>query len=146
MGIPWHQLLRRTLKRHNMIDQPLLVTGILKELNNVGFSTYSIETALGFSHGYLGKVKKGDKTLGEDKLKLLTDYHAKNCKKVVHQAPVIIHTPAKKNIIPEKELKVTDIKSKSTKEAKLGSLADMMKAARSEQGRQVAQPYSRKKY
>lgn len=129
-----------------MIDQTIEITRMLKELNNIGFPTSTVETELRFSSGYLWKVKKGHKTLGEEKLKEFTDYYKKHCKKVVHQAPVIIHKPKDKNIIPSSAPNVIEIKFKSTKEATPGSLADMMRAARSESGRAVAAPYSRKKY
>jgi hypothetical protein len=109
-----------------MIDQTIIVTQILKELNNVSIPTSTVEKDLSIAPGYLWKVKKGKKTLGEDKMKLLEEYHAKNCKKVKHVAPVIIHTPKKKSEQP-----------------KPGSLADMMKSIRSESGRSVAQPYKR---
>jgi hypothetical protein len=129
-----------------MIDQTIIVTQILKELNNVSIPTSTVEKDLSIAPGYLWKVKKGKKTLGEDKMKLLEEYHAKNCKKVKHVAPVIIHTP-KKNLLPTKnmpfvEIQVTEPKKKS-EQPKPGSLADMMKSIRSESGRSVAQPYKR---
>jgi hypothetical protein len=132
-----------------MIDQTIVEKQLLKELNNVGIPTSQVEREIPIASGYLYKVKIGDKTLGEDKMKLLEEYHAKNCKKVKHVAPVIIHTP-KKNLLPTKnmpfvEIQVSEPKKKS-EQPKPGSLADMMKEVRSAPGREVAKPYSRSKY
>ena len=133
-----------------MIDQTIIVKQFLKELNQVGISTFKVESELPISHGYLYKVTMGHKTLGEDKLLALQEYHAKQCKRVVHKSPA----PLKPTIIlaPKKEMpkaappKMIEIKSTPVKkEVKPGSLADMMKAARSESGRAVAQPYKRVK-
>lgn len=115
---------------------------MLKELNYSSIPTSTIEKEIGIAAGYLWKVKKGRKHLGEDKMKLLEEYHAKHCKKVVHKSPVTIISMPKKESksVPAK---IIEIKSK---ELKPGSLADMIKSLRSESGRAVATPYSRKKY
>lgn len=130
-----------------MIDQSKQVTQILKELKNVGIPTSQIEDELPIAKGYLWKVKSGLKFLTEERLSDLEKYHAKNCKKVVHKAPVILHTQPKKQLPPAVKPQITiPIKSKEEKAIKPGSLADMMKAARSESNRPVAAPYQRKKY
>lgn len=133
--------LRRTLIQHNMIDQTLIVTQMLKELNYSSIPTSTIEKEIGIASGYLWKVKKGRKHLGEDKMKLLEEYHAKHCNKVVHKSPVtIISTPKKEN--KPVSAKIIEIKSK---ESKPGSLADMMKELRSEPNRSLGQSYKRSK-
>ncbi len=131
-----------------MIDQQLEVGKILTELKNVGFPTSKVEKELPISSGYLYKVKRGTKFMTEEKLEELRAYHLKHCKKVVHQSPVIIHTP-KKNLLPTKnmpfvEIKVTEPKKKAA-EPKPGSLSDMMREVRSAPGRSVAEPYKRSK-
>lgn len=51
---------------------------ILKELKVLGFPASKIEPELGFSNGLLGKARKGESNLSEEKFKLLeTFYHSK---------------------------------------------------------------------
>ncbi len=129
-----------------MIDQTIVVKQLLRELNNVSIPTSRVERELPISSGYLYKVTIGKKTLSEEMMKALEEYHAKNCKKVVHRSPVvIIHTPESKRP-PALKPKITiPIKESAKKEVKPGSLADMMKSIRSESGRSVAAPYKRVK-
>lgn len=132
-----------------MIDQTLEVTKLLNGLNSVGITTSKVEKEMPIASGYLYKVKIGDKTLGPDKLKWLQDYHANNCKKVVHQAPVIIYTLPKKNDPVIKEVKNPTIFIESTPDKKSdpkpGSLASMMKEINAETNRSVGTRYSRSK-
>lgn len=104
-----------------MIDQTIVVTKILNELNKADFSTATVEREIGIASGYLWKVKKGKKTLGEDKLKSLQEYHANNCKKVVRQAPVIIYALAKKENNQPVAQKVIEIKASPEKRVSLAS-------------------------
>ncbi len=121
------------------IDQSKRVTEILKALKNVGIATSQVEDELPIAKGYLWKVKSGLKFLTEDRLVDLEKYYAKNCKKVVHQTPVC----NKKTVVMSKKHPV--ISKIEIKEAKPGSLADMMREARSAPGREVAAPYKRSK-
>ncbi len=108
-----------------MIDQTLVVDKILSELKAAKIATSTVEKEIEIAAGYLWKVKKGRKHLSEDKLKLLQDYHEKNCTtKIKAIKPVILNLPAPKKIITEpQEPKIIDI---TTTPVKKGSLASFL--------------------
>ena len=81
------------LKLENMTQE---LERMLNELKEGGFPLSKIENDLGFSNGLLGKAKKGDTNLSDEKMKLLTDYYFSKIKVTV--AEEIIETA---QVVPE---------------------------------------------
>lgn len=108
----------------NMIDQTILVSKILKDLNFSGIATSTIEKELPIASGYLYKVKMGIKTLGEEKLKELQDYHAKKIKK---DKEVVIKIPSKNVSQPAIKKEEPKVEKKLSLASYLGPRPNMVK-------------------
>lgn len=94
-----------------MINQTVYLNKILPEFKQAGVTATEIEKHLGLSTGYLSKVKTGKRTLEEDNITKLQDFHKEKVSEPKEQkVPIFIIESSVPSTISE----IIHKKSKST--------------------------------